>query len=336
MGWSGLFGTLTLVNLGFWLTGNRPDGPADILLLGAIASLPLLPIVGFHLNQARRQFRAGHTLADLRSALEVARRERAEVEAAAREDQEPVSHRLLRVGTIASASWLAVTFGLMAQGVVTESQLGVAFLLAPVLTTMGLGALSNALDIQFIPTKIRDGWQTGVRDRLWNSRAGQWFAKRLGAPERSRAVGAGAFRATEAALGVAAGELFAALPKAYREQLAELPATVAALEARAAEARAELDVIAALVPSGSSDAAVLETRRAAASARLSETVASLEGIRLDLLRLHAGAGDLAPLTTLIDAARLLGEDVSRLADAQREVDAAVRRPVGPGRIPTPG
>jgi serine/threonine protein kinase len=336
MGWSGLFGTLTLVNLGFWLTGNRPDGPADILLLAAIASLPLLPIVGFHLNQARRQFRAGHTLADLRSALEVARRERAEVEAAAREDEEPVSHRLLRVGTIASASWLAVTFGLMAQGVVTESQLGVALLLAPVLTTMGLGALSNALDIQFIPTKIRDGWQTGVRDRLWNSRAGQWFAKRLGAPERSRAVGAGAFRATEAALGVAAGELFAALPKAYREQLADLPATVAALEARAGEARAELDVIAALVPGGSSDAAVLETRRAAASARLSETVASLEGIRLDLLRLHAGAGDLAPLTTLIDAARLLGEDVSRLADAQREVDAAVRRPVGPGRMPTPG
>jgi len=93
----------------------------------------------------------------------------------------------------------------------------------------------------------------------------------------------------------------------------------------------------ALAPTGSSDAAVLEKRRAAASARLAETVASLEGIRLDLLRLHAGAGDLAPLTTLIDAARLLGEDVSRLAEAQREVDAAtVRRPLGSGRIPTPG
>jgi hypothetical protein len=46
---------------------------------------------------------------------------------------------------------------------------------------------------------------------------------------------------------------------------------------------------------------------------------------------------LAPLTTLIDAARLLGDDVSRLAEAQREVDAAtVRRPLGAGRIPTPG
>ena len=58
---------------------------------------------------------------------------------------------------------------------------------------------------------------------------------------------------------------------------------------------------------------------------LAESVAALEGIRLDLLRLHAGAADLAPLTTLIDAARLLGEDLSRLAEAQREVEEALDR-----------
>ena len=81
-------------------------------------------------------------------------------------------------------------------------------------------------------------------------------------------AGASAFRATEAALGVAASELFAALPKAYREQFAELPAIVAALEARAAEARAEADVVAALAPSGSVDAEVLAARRKAAAAHL--------------------------------------------------------------------
>jgi serine/threonine-protein kinase len=195
-----------------------------------------------------------------------------------------------------------------------------AWIVVPLLTTLSLGAVSNALDIQFIPNKLRDWWQTGIRDRLWNSRAGAWFAKRLGAPERSRAIGGGVFRATEAALGVAVSELFAALPKSYREQLAELPATVEALEARAAEARAEADIVAALAPSGSADADALEVRRNAAAAQLAESVAALEGIRLDLLRLHAGANDLAPLTTLIDAARLLGEDVRRLAEAQREVD----------------
>jgi serine/threonine-protein kinase len=149
-------------------------------------------------------------------------------------------------------------------------------------------------------------------------------------------VDGGVFRATEVALGVAAGELFAALPKPYREQLVELPATVAALEARAAEARAELDVVAALAPSGSSDADVLAARRNAASSHLAQSVAALESIRLDLLRLHADAGDLAPLTTLLDSARLLGEDVNRLADAQREAEeAATPRALRAGRIPTP-
>jgi serine/threonine-protein kinase len=164
---------------------------------------------------------------------------------------------------------------------------------------------------------------------------GEWLARRLGAPERSQLAGASAFRATEAALGVAAAELFAALPKAFREQLAELPATVAALEARAAEARAEVDVVAALATSGTVGAEVLRARREAATARLAESVAALESIRLDLLRLHANASDLAPLTTLMDAARVIGEDLSRLAEAQREAEVAAGRSVGAGQMPTP-
>jgi serine/threonine-protein kinase len=201
---------------------------------------------------------------------------------------------------------------------------------------MLLGAISNALEVQFIPPKIREWWQTGIRDRLWNSRVGEWLARRLGAPERSRAVGAGAFRATEAALGVAASELFAALPKSHREQLAELPATVEALEARAAEARAEIDLVASLAASGSGDAGLLEARRSAAAAHLAQSVAALEGIRLDLLRLHAGANDLAPLTTLMDAARALGEDLHRLAEAREEAnEVATPRRLGAGKIPTP-
>jgi hypothetical protein len=45
---------------------------------------------------------------------------------------------------------------------------------------------------------------------------------------------------------------------------------------------------------------------------------------------YGGAGDLASLTTLIDAAELIGADVRRLAEAEREVDAIVRRPLGAG------
>jgi serine/threonine-protein kinase len=337
LGWSGGFGVLTLGNLISWVTGNRPDGPADIVLLAAIAALPLLPIVGFHLYQARRQFRAGHTLADLRGAIAVGRRERAEAAALVPDEQEVRSHRVLRIATLAGAAWLLGVFALVVQGTLNENKTNPIYVIVPLFLTALLGAVSNALDVQFIPTRIREWWQTGIRDRLWSGRAGEWLAQRLGAPERSRAVDRGAFRPTEVVLGVAAGDLFAALPPAYREQLAGLPPTIAALEARAAEARAEIDMLAMLAPSGSGEADLLAGRRRAAATHLSESVAALEGIRLDLLRLHADAGDLAPLTTLIDAARLLGEDVDRLADARRDLDAATaRRPLGPGRLPTPG
>ncbi|HEU4630558.1 MAG TPA: serine/threonine-protein kinase [Gemmatimonadaceae bacterium] len=337
LGWSAGFSALTVGNIYANITGNPGSSIGDVVLLATFAAAPLFPIVGFHLYQAYRQFRAGHTLADLREALRIARQERAETEALVRAEEEPRGHRLLRIATIGSASWLAVTFGLVVQGTLHENRTPIVWILAPAFLTLLLGAVSNALDIQFIPTRIREWWQTGIRDRLWNSRLGGWLARRLGAPERSRAVGGGVFRATEAALGVAAGELFAALPAAYREQLDELPATVAALEARAAEARAELDVVAALAASGPDDADVLAARREAAATRLADSVAALERLRLDLLRLHAGASDLAPLTTRIDEARLLSEDVNRLADAQREVEATLtRRRLGASEIPTPG
>jgi predicted Ser/Thr protein kinase len=335
LGWSAGLGALTVGNFIAWLTGNPGSSPGDFLLLAAATLSPLLPIVGFQLHQARRQFRAGHSLADLRSALEIEQRERAETEAIASEGEESPGRRVLRLGTVASATWLAVTIGLLMSGVIHENRDPIILFLAPVLSTMLLGAVSNALDVQFIPTGIRKWWQTGIRNRLWNSRVGEWLARRLGAPERSTLAGASAFRATEAALGVAASELFALLPKAYRDQLEELPATVAALEAHAAEARAELDVVAALAPSGSLDAEALAARREKAKAHLADSVAALESIRLDLLRLHANANDLAPLNTLMDTARLVGEDVSRLADAHHEVEDATARSRGAGRLPTP-
>lgn len=325
LGWSAGFSALTLGNLVANLRGNPGSSPGDVLFLAAVATCPLFPIVGFHLYQAYRQFRAGHTLADLRSALAVARREGVEDEALTREKVVPPSHRVLRNLTIASGTWLAVTFGLIANGVLRESNpFGLWAVLAPVGSTMLFGAISNALDIQFIPDRIRGWWQAGIRERLWNSRAGEWLARRLGAPERSQLAGASAFRATEAALGVAAAELFAALPKAYQEQLPELPSIVAALEARAAEARAELDIVAAMAPAGTEEAELLAMRKQKAASQLAESVAGLEGIRLDLLRLHAGASDLAPLTTLLDAARRAGEDLERLAEAQQEVENAMR------------
>lgn len=324
LAWGGAFGLLTTVNFVVWVTGNRPAGFSDIPLLASIASLPLFPMVGFHLHQARRQFRAGHTLADLRTALQVADRERAETEALVN-GEEVRTHRVLQVATIAAATWFGTMLILLATGVIHENRNPPALFLTPALTTMFLGAISNALDVPFIPRRIKKWWQTGIRDRLWKSKTGEWLAKRLGAPEKSKPVGQGVFRPTEAAIGVAASELYAALPAAYRNQLEDLPSIIAALEARAAAARAEVDVVSALAPAGSNGIETLADRRKVATHQLSESVAALENLRLDLLRLHAGASNLAPLTTLMDAARLMGEDVGRLADAHAEVEESLKR-----------
>lgn len=325
-GWSLGFGVLTLANFVVWVTGNRPAGFTDIAVLTVITGLPLLPVVGYHVNQGVRQFRAGHSLADLRSAIEIARAERAAAaELEANAAPETRWRRMLRAATVTAATWTTVTFGLMLANVIHENRTNIAWILTPIFSTMLLGAISNALDVPFVPRTLRERWQSGVRDRLWNSRLGAWIAKRFGAPERSQVLQAGAYRATEAALGVAVADLFAALPSAHREHLAELPATVATLEAHAAEARAELDVLDAMAASAGADADMLGARRAAATAHLTKSVAALEGIRIDLLRLHAGANDLAPLTTLIDAARDLGDEVSRLAEAQREVEGLVEK-----------
>jgi len=42
-----------------------------------------------------------------------------------------------------------------------------------------------------------------------------------------------------------------------------------------------------------------------------------------LLRLHGGAIDLQPITTALDAARELGDELDRLQEAQREVNLVV-------------
>lgn len=295
-----------------------------------LAAVPLLPIVSSHLIQARRLFRSGHTVGDMHFALDVAAREQAENDSLVVNASTGLAQRLLQPATYAALAWSATTAVLAYLHLIRTSNLALPFFV-----TVGLGVLSNVLEVNLIPKVLRKTLQSGIRGRLWKSRLGVWVARKLGAATESRALDAGAFRATEVALGVAAADLFTALPTAYRAQLSELPATVEALEAQAAAARAEIEMLGSLASTGAG-AQVLAARRANASSQLTRSVAALESIRLDLLRLHANAGDLAPLTTLIDAARLIGEDLNRLADASREANSVVapRLPAA-RRIPTP-
>ncbi len=322
MGWSGGFTLLTTINIIAWnATGNSPNRILGILMLGAFATAPILPIVGFHLHQAKRQFKAGHSLADLRRALDFAREERRETESLTNMEQGTLVARTLRGATLASVAWLISTFALTLGGVIHEKDLHPIVFVAPFLSTLLFGAISNALDVAFIPRRIRKLWQEGVRERLWRSKVGTWIAKRLGAPEESSHIDSSAFRPTESVLTVAASELFEALPAEYKRELAGILPTVKALEARAATARAELDHLDILLQRAPSEGAqLLDSRKTRATVELKQSVAALEEIRIDLLRVHAGNTDLSSLTTLINAAHEAGDELRRLADAQNEVN----------------
>jgi serine/threonine-protein kinase len=161
-----------------------------------------------------------------------------------------------------------------------------------------------------------------------NSKIGAWLVKKLTPKNRTGAAELD-YRPTEMALGMAVGDLFAALPKPYRDDLSDLPDVVERLELHAAAARARVDELNGLLAVGGSDIVTPETEnliaaRDAAKRELGDSIAALEAVRLDLLRLHGGAVDLRPITTVLEAARELGEQLDRLNRANREVADSVR------------
>jgi serine/threonine-protein kinase len=136
---------------------------------------------------------------------------------------------------------------------------------------------------------------------------------------------------------MSAEALYTSFPKAVRESLGDVPAVLRALEAHAHAARARIEELDATLAQaqhaprgGSSDqrqealVADLHTARVKAEARLADVVTALENVRLDLLRLHAGAGSTEGITQDLAAARVLGEDADRLLAGVREAEDALK------------
>jgi serine/threonine-protein kinase len=170
----------------------------------------------------------------------------------------------------------------------------------------------------------------GLRTAFWNSKLGSWTGALL---SRGRTAPQQVLnRPTEAALGLAAGELFAALPTAYRRDLRTLPDVVARLEARAARIREHVDELTALAANAEREftpaqderareaTARLVAQRDSARRDLAQAIAALEGIRLDLLRLHGGVDRTDTVTSLLEQARRVEQDLDALVGAQAEVE----------------
>ncbi len=172
---------------------------------------------------------------------------------------------------------------------------------------------------------------------FWKGRWGERFARlaSLGLKKAERpAIGMPLL--TEVALGRATDHLYAALPKASRQELAALPDTVRRLEADAGKLRQTidaLDVQLAMFERGGDSlddaerahvADELRTARALGVDRLAATVTALENIRLDLLRLQMGSAGIESVTASLDAARQIGQQISDSLGAQAEVERLLR------------
>ncbi|HEX9579486.1 MAG TPA: protein kinase [Gemmatimonadales bacterium] len=188
------------------------------------------------------------------------------------------------------------------------------------------------------------------------SRLGRWAFRLAGLGlDRSALASLATHRPTELAIGIAVDSLFDALPKATRLELAELPSVVRHLEADAMMIRQRVEQLndaAAKVGSGMRNApgrpaadGVIERRdaldrelnvaRDAAKQRLADAVTALETIRLDLLRLTAGAGSVGSLTADLTEARAVSEEVGRLLDARDEVETLLSRDSRPKSMGVP-
>jgi serine/threonine-protein kinase len=315
-----------------------------------LASTPVALLV----QMARRLLRSGYDHGDLvramREDLDERREDLASTYGSGPSRLDRWLKRLLTGGLgvhVAGLGWLA--FGPWLPGI--GEFLG-SLLVASLATWVGAGSAS-AVRHQLRGHVPGQGWL-----RFWEGSLGRalFKASRL----RLEQLPAGApYGPTELAIGMAADRLFEALPTAQRHAFHELPDVVRRLEADAERMRAHIKELDALLadadnapartsaPSATaavgpgdrrvSLAAELKATRAAAEDRLRDVVAALETIRVELLRLHAGAATAESVTMDLGAAKDLSDHVARMLEARREVDRLLgrRAPSGLTPIPTP-
>ena len=253
------------------------------LLIGAAAVTPIFTAV----RGVRRLLASGYTHADLVHALtlEVERR---------REEQEYMTgkgptgfERLMRGKAYASVAIAAAC--------------GVAAFWVPypaILFVFGLFGLSSAVAVAtglaaHAASKQRLDVEEARRLKVWRGPIGRLLFKlaRIGLRQPPAGL-APTDRPTEVALGLAAVELFEALPDETRRQLGDLPSVVRGLEER-----------------------VRRLRGNGQEGRLGEALGALETLRFDLLRLHGGVGSVGGLTADLGAARQIGEQIDALLEA---------------------
>jgi serine/threonine-protein kinase len=296
------------------------------------------------LRATRRMIASGYDGDDLSGAL-AAEIERRSEEAESHFEPPSRAVRLLRKAAVVGVG----TFGVLVatlfwmDAFVYMNRTNIAGFIYGVMELVAGGALAagvvgGLIGEAIAPSRVLDRMDSvGLKWRLkfWRSNVGGALARLLQRSVR-RVARADADHPTEVIVGAAAASLFEALPRELRKEFAALPAVVAQLELRARSLRAKrqkMDSLAseAALPVRAKDSdgverlrmetvGHLQATREAVDQQLGTTIAALETLRLDLLRLHAGRGSTADLTAALNACAAIGEDVSTTLSSRAAVE----------------
>jgi eukaryotic-like serine/threonine-protein kinase len=305
-------------------------------LVGGMTLVPL----GVLANRARRLLKQGFGHVDLAPAfkaeIEQGREERA-VDAGLGPS---FVERALRVGSVVGFGAFSIS---LAYGLSTSWWPALR-----VIAPMGWGAFWVCAVGALILLQRRRDVDAEAYGRLWTGVVGRMLfgLARTITPRRALAASV-THRPTELSIGLAAEQLYEGLPRETRRQLENLPDVLRRLEGDAQRLRKRHDELAEAVADGRADTrtsgqadgrtgaerialrrpdvlAALREERDVVHAKLASTVAALETIRLNLLRLHAGSGSVASVTTDLGLAFAVAKEVDLLLDAGQEVDEALR------------
>lgn len=328
---------VSLLSTALMLAPQAGGRAAFATLLGGAT----LGSMGFMVNAARRLLRQGFTHADVKPAFQREREQISEELAVDHRSPPPrFLERLLRalaiggigIGVAGTATMIGVS---MSSAVTFANQRGILDLI-PVLALVAGGGILSALGYLALLQRRTDV-DTAFWKGVWTGPLGRVaFALARQAGGRQPAVAAVTHRATELSLGLAAEQLFEALPREARLALGDFPAVLQRLQDDARRLRSRYDSLQDALSGMTGDRPDLEDLRRARDdvhARLGESVGALETLRLGLLRLHAGATTVDGFTTHLGLAGEVSSQVERLISAQGEVDRMLAFPAAPSLTP---
>ena len=331
--WGFVVGSLaSLIQHNMWFI------PLTALVAGGISCIPIVV-------RLRRVLKQGYAVEDLHVALREHHLLRTEELRYERQfSSAPLSPALQVLLVAWSSSWVVQTW-LNKNALSTLGGGGATFTRAIIIVSTFAVVSTLALAGRFLKSRLASPLAR-LKVAFWKSAGGERLAKVAGiglAPVPRAALGSR--QLTEVALGRATDHLFRALPAAVRRELAELPDIVRRLEHDATTLRANIDSLDAQItlfertrgrnssarpPDDAEDE--LRSSRATGIERLSATIAALENIRLDLLRLQLGSTGVESVTASLEAAQRVSVRIAHAIEAQQEVEQWLRDE--PRRLPS--